>query len=210
MNVLVICDDRWHPGEVVRAGVDPLQNKGFEFDFIFDASEFTEDKIKNYPVIIFSKSNNISSTNTDTWVTSEVENEFTKYVKNGGGLLVIHSGTAGYKENIMFSKLLGGVFEHHPEQCNVIVETIKNNPIIYENIEFTIFDEHYFMNMKEDIANVFMTTTSKNGKQPGGWIRTEGEGRICVITPGHNLEVWLNKDFQNILRSSLNWCAKER
>ena len=210
MHVLVLCDDRWHPGDIVRNGLEPLQNSKVEFDFIFDASEFNVEKLRNYPIIIFSKSNNISSTNADTWVTTDVENKLTKYVKDGGGLLVIHSGTAGYKETVKFSKLIGGVFDHHPKQCDVIVEPIKNNPIIDQNIKFTIFDEHYFMNMKDENANIFMNTISKNGKQPGGWTRAVGEGRICVITPGHNLEVWLNEHFQSILKNCLSWCAKER
>ena len=56
------------------------------------------------------------------------------------------------------------------------------------------------MNMTDDNANVFIYTTSKNGNQPGGWTKEDGKGRICVITPGHNLEVWLNEHFQIILR----------
>jgi type 1 glutamine amidotransferase len=57
-------------------------------------------------------------------------------------------------------------------------------------------------------ADVFMTTTSEHGTQPGGWTRLEGEGRVCVLTPGHNVEVWLHPSFQALLRNALNWCAK--
>lgn len=31
--------------------------------------------------------------------------------------------------------------------------------------------------------------------------------RVCVLTPGHNLEVWLHPGFQALLRHALNWCA---
>jgi type 1 glutamine amidotransferase len=56
---------------------------------------------------------------------------------------------------------------------------------------------------------VFLTTTSEHGTQPGGWTRTEGEGRVCVLTPGHNLEVWLQPSFQALLLNTLRWCSRE-
>jgi type 1 glutamine amidotransferase len=55
---------------------------------------------------------------------------------------------------------------------------------------------------------VFMTTSSEHGTQPAGWTRTEGEGRVCVLSPGHNAEVWLHPSFQALLRSALLWCIK--
>ena len=45
-------------------------------------------------------------------------------------------------------------------------------------------------------ADVFMTATSEHGTQPGGWTRTEGAGRVCMLTPGHNVEVWLHPSYQ--------------
>jgi type 1 glutamine amidotransferase len=57
-------------------------------------------------------------------------------------------------------------------------------------------------------ADLFMTTTSQHGTQPGGWTRLEGEGRVCVLTPGHNVEVWQHPSFQALLRNTLNWCAQ--
>jgi hypothetical protein len=29
-----------------------------------------------------------------------------------------------------------------------------------------------------------------------------------VLTPGHNLEVWLHPDFQKLLHNGLTWLAK--
>jgi len=40
-----------------------------------------------------------------------------------------------------------------------------------------------------------------------GYVRTQGRGRVCVLTPGHNLPVWLNPQFQKLLTNALNWCA---
>ncbi|OPJ57794.1 ThuA domain-containing protein [Clostridium oryzae] len=208
MKVLVICDDFYHPSDVVRKGLQLLEGQEIQFDFIEDARNWFEQKMKDYDVVIFSKSNNISSSDTTPWMTPEVEEAFDRYVKQGGGLFVIHTGTTGYNNALKFRKLIGGVFNHHPEQCEVKIQAVKENPILDESSTFTIQDEHYFMDMEDSSEDIFMISTSKNGSQPAGWTRAEGKGRVCVITPGHNLEVWLKLEFQSILRKSLKWCSR--
>ena len=61
MRVLVICDDYWHPGSVVKDGLKPLEDSGMEFVYVEDMRDFELNTIKEYPVVILSKSNNISS-----------------------------------------------------------------------------------------------------------------------------------------------------
>ncbi len=51
------------------------------------------------------------------------------------------------------------------------------------------------MAMDDPQADVFVTTVSEHGEQPGAWRRVEGSGRVAVLTPGHNLEVWLHPFF---------------
>jgi type 1 glutamine amidotransferase len=55
--------------------------------------------------------------------------------------------------------------------------------------------------------DVFAWSHSVHGKQPAGWLRSEGRGRVCALTPGHNLEVWLNPEFQKLLSNALHWAA---
>jgi type 1 glutamine amidotransferase len=68
-------------------------------------------------------------------------------------------------------------------------------------------DEHYFLSL-DDPQDVFLTTSSAHGEQPGGWRRIEGSGRVAVLTPGHNQEVWLQPSFQTLLLNCLRWCGK--
>ena len=67
--------------------------------------------------------------------------------------------------------------------------------------------KEYFMALDDPQADLLMTTTSEHGTQPGGWTRSEGQGRVCVLTPGHNIAVWLHPSFQALLRNALRWCA---
>jgi type 1 glutamine amidotransferase len=68
-------------------------------------------------------------------------------------------------------------------------------------------DEHYFMAMDDPGVDIFMTTCSEHGEQPAGWRRTEGPGRVAVLTPGHNLEVWLHSSYQTMILNALRWCG---
>ena len=34
MKVLILCDDLWHPGEVLKRGLAPLEKDGFDLDFV--------------------------------------------------------------------------------------------------------------------------------------------------------------------------------
>jgi len=207
MKTLVLCDDYWHPARVPRAGLSGLIAQGFDFDWIEDAREWSRERMAAYPLVILTKSNHVSSADQSGWMTEEVQSAFAEYVRKGHGLLAIHSGTAGYQEMPVLRSLLGGVFTHHPEQCMVSMELQTNHPLITGIPPFTVKDEHYFMSMYDSQANVFMTSHSEHGEQPAGWRRTEGNGRVAVLTPGHNLEVWLHPSYQALLLNALRWCG---
>ncbi len=208
MQILVLCDDYWHPARVPREGLGAMKGSGFTFDWIENAAEWSAEKLANYPLTILTKSNNISSADQNTWVTEAVQAAFVEYVRKGNGLLAIHSGTAGYAETPALRALLGGVFVQHPPQCPVTVEPKMGHPLTGGCEAFTLKDEHYHMALDDAQADVFLTAKSEHGSQPGGWRRSEGAGRVAVLTPGHNLDVWLHPPFQALLVNTMKWCAK--
>ncbi len=206
MKILVFCDDRWHPARTVRRGLEPLAGDQLQFDWVEDARLWTPDGLVGYPLVILSKSNNVSSTDESEWMSLPVQQALANFVRSGGGLLVIHSGAAGYAETTILRPLLGGVFLYHPEQCPVQVIPREGHPLTSDSQTFTEKDEHYFMEIDDPGLDIFLTTASEHGTQPGGWTRLEGRGRVCVLTPGHNLEVWLNPSYQALIRNSIVWC----
>ena len=209
MQTLVLCDDYWHPARVPQEGLSALKDQGFAFDWIENAHDWSAERMAAYPLVILTKSNHISSADQTSWMTDEVQSAFADYVRKGNGLLAIHSGTAGYQEMTVLRSLLGGVFTHHPEQCAVRMEPQTSHPLTTGIPPFTLKDEHYFMAMYDPQADIFMTTHSEHGEQPAGWRRTEGAGRVAVLTPGHNLEVWLHPSYQSLLLNVLRWCGRE-
>jgi uncharacterized protein len=208
MKVLVLCDDRWHPAHTSRTGLAPLSGAGFEFDFIEHASGWSAPRMDNYPVVLLTKSDNVSATDETPWVTPAVAEAFAAYVRRGGGLLVVHSGTVGYGDSPVLFPLIGGVFDHHPKQCLVTVAPKGDHALTAGLSAFTDTDEHYIMRFDAPDAEVFLTSASEHGVQPAGWTREDGHGRVCVLTPGHNVSVWLHPEYQTLLSRALGWCAR--
>jgi len=208
MKTLVLCGDYWHPARVPREGLEALTGVEFTFDWIENAQDWSPETMMTYPLVILTKSNNVSATDQTSWMTDGVQTAFSEYVCHGNGLLAIHSGTAEYGEALILRSLLGGVFTHHPEQCPVTVSPRLEHPLCTGSTPFTLKDEHYFMALDDPQADVFMTTKSEHGEQPGAWRRVEGGGRVAVLTPGHNAEVWLHTSFQALLLNSLRWCGR--
>ena len=211
MRTWVMCDDFYHPASTVIKGLEPLQEFGYEFEFSLDAADWSASKLVQFPVLAISKSNRISAAQEGRWITKEVEQALTSYVEQGGGLLIIHSGTVDYAESKAMMDLVGGVFTHHPEQCPVTMALVPAHPMTAGMAElgsFTLQDEHYFMELSDTTERkLFLTSSSEHGSQPAGWTVNYGKGRVCVLTPGHNLEVWLHPFYQQLLRRSLDWCA---
>jgi type 1 glutamine amidotransferase len=210
LRVLVLCDDKWHPAAVPRTGLAALGDLGLAFDWIENAHEWSAERMAQYPLVILVKANNVSSSDPTPWMTEEVQAAFAAYVQAGNGLLAIHNGTAGYREALCLRSLLGGVFLQHPAQCPVTVEPKAGHPLTVDSACFTAKDEHYFMALDDPQADVFLTTTSEHGSQPAGWTRTDGAGRVCVLTPGHNVEVWLQPGYQALIRNGLRWCSAQQ
>jgi len=226
MRVLLICDDYWHPGQVPIDGVAPLKEQGFQFDVISDAKDFKPEALSEYPVVLMVKSDQVSQADKSNWKTEAVQKAFVAYVEGGGGLVAIHSGTVGSRENAGLEQLIGCRFKGHPEACPVTVQPVKPHPVTEGVGMFCEKDEHYRLEILSPDVDVLIAsysaaqgTPDKYEEDPGkntpasiypaGYVRTQGKGRVCVLSPGHLLPVWLNPQFQRTLANALRWAGGE-
>jgi uncharacterized protein len=209
MRALVFCDDLYHPAATARTGLAPLTAEGFEFDWVENAAGWSPSCLDNYPVVLLAKSNVCSVTDRTPWLAGPTENALGDYVRAGGGLVAVHSGTASYKEVPGVRTVLGGVFDQHPLPCTVTAEPSCGHPLCAGvDAAFAIHDEHYHMILDDPTADVFLHTRSVHGVQPAGWTRREGDGRVVILTPGHFPDVWLHDGMQRLLSNALRWTAK--
>jgi type 1 glutamine amidotransferase len=224
MRVLLICDDYWHPGQVPIDGTAPLVGQGYEFDIITNANDFKPDMLAQYPVVTLCKCDEVSQTDKQSWKTDAVQRAFIDYVENGGGLLAVHTATVPGKNTQALDHLLGCRFISHPNACPVTVQPVKPHPVTEGVGMFCETDEHYRLELIEPDVDILMASYSplqgEEGKYqedpyhntpaficPAGFVRQQGKGRICVLTPGHHPAVWINPHFQRTLSNALRWCA---
>jgi type 1 glutamine amidotransferase len=207
-RVLVICEDAWHPAENIRTTLESLRQEGFDFEFSKGVTGWKPERLSRFSIVIFAKANITSLDNLKPWLMPENQMAFFDHVRQGNGLIAIHAGTSRYETLALISALIGGAFEHHPVQCAVTIEPVASHPLAAGVAAFTVRDEHYFMALNSADADVFLHSRSEHGVQPAGWTRVEGNGRVCVLTPGHNREVWRHLEFQKLLTNALRWVAK--
>lgn len=208
-RALVISGDAWHSVETVRSGLAPLHASGFEFEFFEGSAQSLEAGLRDFRIVVLAKANMISAADHGKWMSSGTMTTLRDHLRRGNGLLVIHGGTSRYEQSPGMREIIGGGFLRHPPGCEVTIEPRSAHPLTGGVANFTVRDEHYFMGMNEDeTLDVFLHSRSEHGVQPAGWTRAEGDGRVCVMTPGHHLEVWLHPSYQKLLLNALRWTAK--
>lgn len=215
-QILVLCDDIWHPAEVIQRGLCDLQDKEFHFDFVCDAKDIlTPEMIARYPLIMNCKGNELTSGNNQPWfedgVTEVGPKEFEEYVKAGGGFLSVHAGnTACLNGGEDYVAFVGNRFVTHPPRCEVKITVEQEHPITEGITDFVIRDEHYELTDIAKDAEVLLNAHSEmGGTQVAGYVRTMGEGRICALTPGHILTVWQNEMFRKLLFNAIRWTMRK-
>ena len=224
MRILLLCDDYWHPGQIPMDGAAQLQDQGFQFDSIVNAGDFLPEALRNYPVVLMAKSDQASREDKTSWKTEEVQQAFIDYVENGGGLLAVHSGTVAGEHTEKLNRLIGCRFTYHPQACPVTVQPIKHHPVTEGVGMFCEIDEHYRLEILAPDADILIASYSppqgepaRYGEDPqnteawicpAAYIRCQGKGRVCVLTPGHTQAVWQNRHFLKTIANALRWCSK--
>lgn len=213
-NILVLCDDLWHPAEVIERGIRLIESEEFCFDIVKTAKDILTPKfISQFDLILCCKSNTVNAANTAPWfedtVTEVGPKEFEDYIRAGHGFIALHSGNV-LEEGSPFSKLIGNYFNGHPLRCGVDFVMTANHPITKGVSDFSERDEHYQITVEApDAVEFFRSRSTTGGEQIAGYVREIGDGRLCVITPGHTLAVWENAEFQHLLTNAIRWCANK-
>lgn len=214
MKVLLICDDIWHPAEVIKMGLESWKQEKYEFDVIMTAKDIlTPELLREYPVVINAKGNAVNAANCAPWfeegVTEAGPEEFKKYVEEGGGFLSLHAGNTFMEESCAgYCNFVGNSYKTHPLRCPVTVRPVRNHAVTKGVCEYTERDEQYVLKILAEDIDVFLEAeTAEEGKQVAGYTRMLGKGRVCVLTPGHTLAVWKNAEFRKLLSNAIDWCA---
>ncbi len=217
MKVLMVCDDLWHPAEVIERGLSAMDPEEMEFDVVKTAKDILSPSfVARYDALVILSGGAINAANSAPWfeptVTEFGPEEIRDYVKGGGGLVVVHAGlTIGGRQNPCpaYTETVGAVFLGHPLREMTHVHITKQNEITAGVSDFSERDEHYQIAVTAADAEPFMETTSAHGGTfISGYTRQFGKGRVAALTPGHTLAVWENENFQKLFKNAIRWSIR--
>jgi uncharacterized protein len=138
----------------------------------------------------------------------KLENNLIDFVKKGGGLMVVHGAIVMQNNSMAFSEMVGGSFDYHPPQQEVVLElTEPEHPLLkaFEGKSFVHIDEPYLFKNAYSQKNfrplLYMDTSKLTNKKKEideiikyvSWIKRHGEGRVFYVSPSHNAQSFEDK-----------------
>lgn len=193
-KVLIFSKTNGFRHESIAAGIEAIKKLGTENNFLVDATEdslaINSKNLKQYKTIIFlSASGNVLG--------EKQKEALKKFIQKGGGFVGIHSATNCEPNWSWYTKMIGGIFEGHPEPqpAKLIVvnhdhSSTKQLPTIWERK-----DEWYnFKDLNPDVnVLIKIDETSYNGGKHGenhplAWYQSYDGGRVFYTALGHSPE----------------------
>ena len=197
----------------------------FEVYVSYDIEQFERKKLKKYDAVIFNNCNpsgpdrdlfadllRLNTSLSDVEIKQkapEYEANLMKYVKKGGGLMILHGGITVQNNSQEFSKMTGGSFDYHPRQQEIIVKEVdKNHPLVkaFKGNGLTHVDEPYFYKNAYFDYNfkplLYMEAEQLAGRKKEAdekiiyvsWIKRYGKGRVFYSSPSHNAQSMDNSE----------------
>ena len=213
--VLVFTKTEGFRHESIATGVKALREMGRKNNFIVLRTESSEDfnpeNLANYNLVVF------LSTTMDVLDDSE-QKAFEGYIKSGGSFLGIHAASDTEYDWPWYGKLVGGYFESHPNNPNVLESKIDvlskgHSSTSHLSETWKRSDEWYnFKNLNPDVTVVLNLDESSyeggtNGdNHPIAWYHEYDGGRAYYTGGGHTNESYLEPDFRQHLLGAIEWC----
>jgi uncharacterized protein len=193
------------------------QNSGaFDVTTTEDVNAFTEDNLKKYDAVMFYTTGELP-------MNAQQKEAFLDFVRSGHGFVGVHSATDTFYMWPEYLQLIGGYFNDHPWHQKVTVDVADPaNPIvsalapsfqvtdeIYQIADFQYQDSHVLLRLDPNSVDLNAKGVHRRFYGwPLAWTRNFGEGRVFYTALGHELAVWQDPRFQQMLLSGIKWTMK--
>jgi len=133
-----------------------------------------------------------------------------RFVREGGGILAVHSSTASFKETPRYTEILGGRFTGHPPVGPLKIRPAGLADEIFGDIPaFTVTDEAYHHDLSADLRVHFVARLAHAAVElPIVWTRHHELGRICYAGWGHCRASLHHPSTVRILQAGLAWVCR--
>ncbi|KGM45999.1 ThuA domain-containing protein [Neobacillus niacini] len=203
IKVVALVDDYWHSGDDAKAGLEAAIRKlpDKEVDVQYITYEEVSQVLNEQPDLFINAKMNVLNPKDEqkmTWLSDELDKKIEKYVNEGGSILALHAGMAGYPSQTNYTKMLRGAFDYHPPGLQEVT-------YIQNDKTFSLSDEHYFVHCDVEKTEVYLRSSGEAGVSIAGWQHSYGKGKVCCFTPAHTKEGVLNENISRLLADKINW-----
>jgi type 1 glutamine amidotransferase len=195
-NILLVTDGFVHPPYGGRRALHRAlaQLEGYSFRHARSLGQLPVD-VDSYAALVLYYHHKI--------ISAAALDRLDSFVKNGGGVLAIHSATASFKDQPHYFDIIGGRFTGHGPVENFEVQQVKGD-VFGEIGDFIVKDELYLHELHPGI-DVHFEAQHAGQAVPVVWTYRYGQGKVCYAVPGHTAESMKHPAMQEILRRGLQW-----
>ena len=192
-----------------RVIADIAPRLGFEINFVRDESELA---IGLSPAALQS-AKAVMFVNTTGDLPVPLRESLLAWIANGGSFLGVHSASDTWHEWPAYIEMLGGEFDHHPDQTarTIFVDSATNPATASLGPSHDLFEEYYiFKNFDRSRVTMLLSlrTSPEDGADgffPLAWTRDYGQGRVFYTALGHRTDVWTTEWFQKHIEGAIAW-----
>jgi len=143
-----------------------------------------------------------------------LHDEIHDFVESGKGLLLIHAATWYIWQDEWpeyYTEFIGGGTRSHPPLGEFEVNLVNQEHPVVEGVpeRFTIVDELYRFQRDEqatDMEVLAVGIEAETGEEyPVVWTVENGDGRVVIITLGHDGDAHQHDVYQKMLKNSIQW-----
>jgi len=151
---------------------------------------------------------------------AELEANLLRFVKQGGGLVIVHGGATMQNNSATFSEMSGGSFDFHPKQQPIkMILAEPGHPLLkaFKGEGFIHTDEPYFYKNTYADKNfrplLYMQASELEGLDREfeediryvAWIKKYGEGRVFLTSTSHNAQSFENPQLLHFLLDGVQY-----
>ena len=216
-KILVFTKTAGYRHEAIEKGVATFEAIGVEENIKVihteDAAIFNTPPLSQYDAIVFLNT-------TGDILDASQQQAFEAYITNGGRFLGGHAAADTEYDWPFYGELLGGYFESHPNNPNILeatlIKTANAHPATaHLESQFTRADEWYnYKSVRPSITPVLLLDESsyKGGNQgdyhPISWYTTFGKAKSFYIGGGHTKQAYDEPNFRQHIKAALMWCLE--
>lgn len=202
INVLFLGEsDVFQPTNSAKSVLPYLTRKNIHLFYSSDQQAISKPRLARYQVIMINSK--------PDKITSSQERALTRFVEDGGGLVMLNSALDGFNHSSRMVKLSGGTLAGYGTGVRDINEDVvrREHPIMKGVATIDSRDEDLAFQVQGESNTVLSYRKKGPLKEPWTWVREQGSGRVFYTGWGSTKATWSNKNFRKLIERAIKWSA---